>query len=160
MVKMDQDWQEHMDRRHGPDRRRRWVQSLKSLLIYRRRRYLRRKTDRRGRKLFDYYHPSLLPFIAAVLLFSVVDALLTLYSIGHGAVALNPMMAFFIERGDLFFIAAKYTATALSVFTVVLVNYFFIKHHNIYARHLLLFFAMGFSIVIVWELVLAFRFVL
>ena len=58
------------------------------------------------------------------------------------------------------FLMAKYTLTAFSVFTVVIFNYYFFRHLRIFTRNLLHFFTLGFALVIVWELVLAFRYVL
>jgi hypothetical protein len=75
-------------------------------------------------------------------------------------VELNPVMAFFIEMGSMPFLAAKYSLTAFSVLTVVIFNYFFIRHLKIVTRNLLHFFTLGFALVIIWELVLTFRYVL
>lgn len=156
---MDQTWQGDIDRRSDSDRRRKGIPALKPLLTYRRRRNLRRASDRRGLALLDYYHPSLLIPIILILVLSVVDALLTLFLMDNGAVELNPVMAFFIELGSLPFLMAKYTLTAFSVCTVVVFNYYFLRHLKMFARNLLHLFTLGFGFVIVWELVLAFRYV-
>lgn len=157
---MDQTWQGDMDRRSGSDRRHKGISALRSLLIYRRRRNLRRESDRRGLALLDYYHPSLFLSIILVLVLSVIDAFLTLYLMDHGAIELNPVMAFFIELGSLPFILAKYCLTAFSVLIVVIFNYYFFRHLRIFTRNLLHLFTLGFSLVIVWEIVLTFRNVL
>ena len=159
-MEMDQVWQGEWDRRSDSDRRCKGIAALKSLLTYRRRRTLRRASDRRGLVLLDYYHPSLLISIILVLVLSAIDALLTLFLMEHGAVELNPVMAFFIELGNLPFVIVKYTLTAFSVCIVVILNYFFFQHLKIFTRGLLHFFALGFALVIVWELVLTFRYVL
>ena len=159
-MKMDQVWQGDMDRRSVSDRRRKGIAALKSLLTYRRRRNLRRASDRRRLALLDYYHPSLLLSIILVLVLSAIDALLTLFLMDYGAVELNPVMAFFIELGSLPFLIVKYTLTAFSVCIVVIFHYVFLRHLKIFTRDLLHFFSLGFGLVIVWELVLAFRYVL
>ena len=161
MVKMDQAWQGDKDHRSGLDRRRKGgFASLKALFVYRRRRTLRRASDRRGLVLMDYYHPPLLISIVLILVLSVVDAFLTLFLMEHGAIELNPVMAFFIELGSLPFLMAKYSLTAFSVITVVLFNYVFFSYLKIFTRDLLHLFTLCFSLVIVWELVLTFRYVL
>jgi len=160
MMKMDQVWQGAMDRRSDSDRRRRGLPSLKSLMMYRRRRYLRRESDRRGLALLDYYHPPLLISIILVLVLSVIDAMLTLMLMDHGAVELNPVMAFFIELGSVPFFVFKYCLTAFSVCIVVVFNYYFFRHLKIYTGYLLQFFSLCFAAVIIWELFLTFRYVL
>lgn len=110
--------------------------------------------------MLDYYHPALLLSIILVLVLSGVDALLTLFLMDYGAVELNPVMAFFIELGSLHFVLAKYSLTAFSVFIVVIFNYYFFRHLKIFTRDLLHFFSLGFAVVIIWELVLTFRYVL
>jgi hypothetical protein len=160
MVKMDQAWQGDMDRRSSLDRRRKGIPSIRSIIVYRRRRYLRRASDRRGLALFDYYHPPLLLSIILILVLSVVDAFLTLFLMDYGAVELNPIMAFFIELGNLPFFAAKYALTVFFVCTVVIFNYYFFRNLKIFTRDLLHIFSLGFAMVIVWELFLAFRYVI
>lgn len=159
-MKMDQVWKGGNDRRRNLDRRRKGIGRLKSLFLYRRRRNLRRASDRRGLVLMDYYHPPLLLSIILILVLSVVDAFLTLFLMDHGAVELNPVMAFFIELGSLPFLMAKYALTSFSVITVVICHYVFFRYLKIFTRDLLHLFTLGFSLVIVWEIVLAFRHVL
>ena len=110
--------------------------------------------------MLDYYNPALLLSVILVLVLSGVDALLTLFLMDYGAVELNPVMAFFIELGSLPFFLAKYSLTAFSVFIVVIFNYYFFRHLKIFTRDLLHFFSLGFTVVIIWELVLTFRYVL
>ena len=157
--KMDLLWQGDMDRRRNSNRRRKRMPTLQSLFTFRRRRHLRRASDRRSFVLLDYYHPPLMVSVVLVLVLSVIDALLTLFLMAHGAVELNPVMGFFLKFGTVPFILAKYSLTAASVITIVVLNYFFIRHLKLVTRNLLHFFAAGFALVIVWELVLTFRYV-
>lgn len=108
----------------------------------------------------DYYHPPLLISITLILLLSVADAFLTLFLMDHGAIELNPFMAFFIELGSLPFLMVKYILTAFSVITVVICNYVFFRYLKIFTRDLLHLFTLAFSLVIVWEIILTFRYVL
>jgi hypothetical protein len=148
-----------LDRRTGRDRRQRRWPTLKSLFANRRRRSVRRKMDRRRLVILDYYHPPLMISILLILVLSIADAVLTLFLLDHGAVELNPVMAYFIQLGKGMFILAKYLFTAASVLIVVLLNYILIRHLNIFTRNLLHFFAGAFALVIAWELFLTFRFV-
>lgn len=48
-------------------------------------------------------------------LLNVVDAFFTIYWIGNGAIELNPLMAFFINLGTLYFLIVKIPLAAVMV---------------------------------------------
>lgn len=147
------------NRRKGPDRRQSRQLSLRSLFNNRRRRSIRRQTDQQGIVLLDSYHSSLMVPIVLVLGLSVLDAFFTLFLLDHGAVELNPIMAFFIQLGVSVFITAKYLITVVSVVIVVLLNYVVIARLKLRVSFLLTCFAAGFALLISWELFLVMRFV-
>ena len=97
--------------------------------------------------------------VIIVLLLSIGDAMMTLFLIDHGAIELNPVMAFFLSFGAVPFFTAKYLFTSMSVVTIVVLNYVFIRHLRIVTRDLLHYFALGFTLVIVWEFVLTVRYI-
>ncbi len=148
-----------IDRRSGTDRRRRRLLSLKAAFAYRRRRELRRAEDRRRIVLLDQYSASILVLIALILVLSVADALLTLFLLDHGAVELNPVMAYFIQISPLVFMVAKYLITTLSLIIILTLNYAGIQRLSFHAHHLFKCFAGCFVAVIVWEIFLIVRFV-
>jgi Domain of unknown function (DUF5658) len=148
------------ERRSGKDRRRGGFPSFRDLLTHRRRRQLRRTDDRRKIVLFDHYGASIVFMVIAILLLSIVDAVLTLFLLSHGAVELNPVMAYFLHIGTAAFLLVKYGMTAVSVMIVLLLNYVFVRHLKLHARSLLNYFAGMFALVVVWELFLVVRYVL
>jgi hypothetical protein len=148
-----------IDRRSGHDRRH-GVPSLKNIWTRRRRRQLRRTDDRKKIVLFDHYSRSIVIIVVAILLLSVLDAFLTLYLIDHGAIELNPVMAYFLDINTSIFLIVKYTLTAMSVVIILLLNYAFVKYLNLRARSLLNYFAGIFILVVTWEIFLVARYVL
>jgi hypothetical protein len=149
-----------IERRSGNDRRKRRIPTFSELLTRRRRHQLRRKEDRRRIVLFDRYSRSVVLMVMVILVLSITDALLTLFLLDHGAVELNPIMAFFLEIGATTFMMVKYALTALSVSIILVLNYAFVRHLNLQARTLLNYFAGLFALVVVWELFLVARYVL
>lgn len=147
-----------IERRSGIDRRKTRLGGIRRLFFRGRRCNLRRADDRRKLALLDHYSPRILAIIVAILLLSLVDAVLTLVLISHGAVELNPVMAFFLSKGDSAFVIAKYLLTAISVTIVVLINYVFIRIFRSHVKDLLIYFAGCFALVVAWELFLVVRY--
>ncbi len=150
---------EMTERRGRQDRRKSRLPALKSLFGNRRRRQVRRQSDRRGLVLLDHYGGSVIVPAFAVLGLSLADALLTLFLLSHGAMELNPVMDFFLRLGPTPFLLAKYSITAFSVLIIILLNYVFIHRLKLHVRDLLGFFAGGFALVIGWEIFLVVRYV-
>ena len=148
-----------VERRSGRDRRQKRLPSLKEMMLYRRRRQPRRQEDRRKFVLLDQYGTSIGMACIVVLLLSVTDAFLTLFLLSHGAVELNPVMAYFIEINAYAFVSAKYILTTASVLIVLMLNYVFMRKLRLHARHLLHYFALIFALIVVWELYLVMRIV-
>jgi hypothetical protein len=148
-----------IERRSGIDRRKTRFGGIRRLVFSGRRSNLRRADDRRKLAILDHYSPRIFAIIVATLLLSLVDALLTLVLISNGAVELNPVMAFFLSKGDSTFVIAKYLLTSISVTIVVLINYVFIRIFRAHVRDLLIYFAGCFALVVAWELFLMVRYV-
>ena len=86
-----------------------------------RRRRNRRETDPRRNYFVDRGENLWQTGLVAILLFVVIDALSTLHIIGQGGAEANPIMAWFLARGTLYFILAK-VAPALAGFAVLTVG--------------------------------------
>lgn len=157
---MNQPQVQPSDARTGRDRRRNRLPSLRALLCHPRRRQLRRSADRRRIVLLDWYGNSLLLPVMLVLLLSAADAVFTLFLLNHGAQEVNPLMAYFIEKGPMVFMGVKYGLTAIAVSVVVLLNYMFVPFLKMFMRDMLKIFAGAFAAVIAWQLFLTFRYVL
>ena len=147
-----------IERRSGIDRRKARLGGIRQLLFNGRRSNLRRADDRRKLALLDHYSPKIFAIIVAILLLSLVDAVLTLVLISHGAVELNPVMAYFLSKGDSTFLIVKYLLTSISVTIVALINYVFIRIFRSHVRDLLVYFAGCFALVVAWELFLMVRY--
>jgi type IV secretory pathway TrbL component len=147
-----------IERRSGIDRRESRIGGIRRLFFSGKRRNLRRADDRRKLALLDYYSPRIFAIIVAILFLSLTDAVLTLVLISHGAVELNPVMAYLLAKGDTTFLIVKYLLTAISVSIVALINYVFIRIFRTHVRNLLVYFAGCFALVVAWELFLMVRF--
>jgi Domain of unknown function (DUF5658) len=153
-VKQKNQHEKIKDRRSGFDRRFKQSPSLKELFIHRRRDHLRREDDRHKVVLFDRYSGSDMRIVIAILLLSIIDAFLTIFLLSHGAVELNPIMAYFLNINALSFILVKYGLTALSVITIVILHYTVIRYFRLPTRYLLDCFAGIFALVVAWEIFL------
>ena len=111
------------DRRSGNDRRDRKRFNIRELFVYGRRENIRRQEDIREIFHVDRYSTALFGAIVAILFLSVMDAFLTLFLIDHGAVEINPLMAYYLNIGPLTFIVVKYLLTSLSVFVNVTTSF-------------------------------------
>lgn len=147
-------WDGITERRSGHDPRKGGWKSIRNLFYYRRRRLVRRAEDRRRIVFLDYYSGAILISAVVVLLLSLTDGFLTLFLLSHGAVEMNPVMAYFLQFGAEAFLIAKYVLTAIPVLIVAILNYTFIRRLNIFTRSLFKYFAVGFAAVIAWELIL------
>jgi hypothetical protein len=143
-----------VERRSGIDRRTKRFGDWRWFLKTGRRRQVRRRSDRTQLHALDYYPFKLFFMLVAVLLLSIVDALLTLWLVGNGAVEINPVMAYYLDLGPSAFMAIKYFITAASVVLVVVLNYVFVRFLGLGFGSLLNVFAGCFFMVVVWELFL------
>ena len=147
-------------KRSTTDRRLKRFGGLRWLFTPGRRRHVRRKSDRNRVNILDYYPPKWFYFLVATLLLSVVDAFLTLWLIDHGAVELNKIMAYYLNKGPYIFISVKYFLTAAAVTITVLISHAFFRSFRIRSEYMLMVFFSFFACVVVWELYLIVRLVI
>jgi hypothetical protein len=102
---------EALDRRRGPDRRRQGIRALWYGSFNPRRRGSRRNGERRISSV-DWHDPQWLAVAMLIVLFSCVDAFLTLTLIDHGAYEVNPFMAPLVGGSALAFAMVKIGLTA------------------------------------------------
>jgi len=140
--------------RFGVDRRRKTIPALRYLVAGGRRRGVRRVEDKQRLIILDRYSPHLLKAIVGILFLSLLDAILTLSLIEHGATEINPVMAFFLKEGPLIFTGVKYLLTSLAVVIFLLVNHNVLPRTRFRMSHLFSFAIASFAIVVVWEIVL------
>jgi hypothetical protein len=142
------------DLRVRADRRRRTFPTLRYLLAGGRRRGVRRAQDRERIVVFDRYSPRLFGSIMGILFLSLLDAVLTIYLIEHGATELNPVMDYFLKKGPLLFTVAKYALTCVAVVILLLVVNSVVPRSKFRAHRLFPYALIAFGSVIVWEIML------
>jgi len=146
-----------MERRSSRDRRQSQISIFKKLFYRGLRESTRRAEDRNGIIVFDRYKPSLVVSIIIVLSLSLLDALLTLILLSHGAKELNPVMRYYLNHGTLAFIFVKYGLTVLPMFIILFANEALIDRYRIGAGNLFHVFAAFFGGVVIWEVFLLTR---
>jgi hypothetical protein len=146
-----------VDRRSGEDRRTRGGFTFKSLFYNGKREEIRRQEDYRRVFFLDRYSTTIFAAIMAVLFLSIMDALLTLILIDHGAKELNPVMAFFLEIEPKIFMTVKYLLTCTSLVIILIFRNVFVRCVKIYSSTLFSVFIGVFMTVIAWELFLIYR---
>ena len=144
----------YKDKRRGIDRRTNNKARLKYLLFNGRRERFRRDEDKGKAFIFDRYNHKFFLAITAILILSILDAVLTLVVIQRGASELNPVMAYFLEHGTLTFIVAKYVLTSIGVLILLIFKNVFLTKLKMYTHSLFPCVIFVFSIVIAWELFL------
>ena len=143
-----------MDRRSGNDRRKQARINMRMLAGDGSRRNIRRQEDK-GRIFFvDQYSPMLFVAIMAILFLCVLDALLTLYLLNHGAYETNPAMAYLLNIGPYAFYITKYAITIIATFGMFLLRGIVIQKLNVTVHSLLYFIAGLYLVVVAWELYL------
>ena len=147
---------DHAEKRCGRDRRTHQFPKWRYLLFSGRRAKARRKEDLHRTFYFDRYSSNLFAAIVAILMLSVLDALLTLYLIDNGSTELNPVMSYFIDYGPFVFMGAKYFLTCTGVIILLLFRNVLRKRSITHAQHLFSYIIVAFSTVIAWELYLIF----
>jgi hypothetical protein len=140
------------DRRSGIERRKSSGLNLRSLIYGGNRIQIRRQDDRERIFFVDQYSPKLFIAIVVVLFLCVIDALLTLFLIGHGAYETNPILACLLDVGPYTFFIPKYVVTIVAISGLLILKNTGIRHFNISTRQLLFFIAGLYSIVVAWEL--------
>lgn len=147
---------DYAEKRSGTDRRTRQFPKWRYLLFSGRRAKARRKEDMNRTFYFDRYSSNLFAAIVAILLLSVLDALLTLYLLDNGSMELNPVMSFFIKYGPFVFMMAKYFLTCLGVIILLLFRNVLRKRSITHTQHVFSYTIGAFTTVIAWELYLIF----
>ena len=145
------------DRRSDVDRRVNRRFTLKSLFVWGRREEIRRLDDKGKIFLADRYSTTIFAAIVLILFFSVIDGLLTLILLGHGAKEINPLMAYLLEIEPMLLMTVKYLFTCASLVIFLIYRNVFLQRIKIYSSTLFSIFICIFVTVIMWELFLLSR---
>jgi len=142
--------------RSGIDRRKRKPPLFSKYWLTGRRGAPRRKKDREKPQRVDRYNPKILGIILVIISLSIIDAIFTLNLVNLGAKEINPLLAFYLERGPLFFFIIKYFLTCASVIILLFSKDFYIFRNKVKARVLFFLVPIPFILVIQWQLYLIF----
>ena len=146
-----------IERRSGYDRRQQTAIIFRLFKGEGNRKTIRRQEDRDRIFLADQYSPLLFATICTILFLCVIDALLTLFLINHGAYEIIPIMAFLMKIGPYTFFIFKYALTCIVMFGLFLFRKVVIIKLNVSAHSLLHLLAWIYVSVIVWELYLVYN---
>jgi len=142
---------EYIEKRLNKDRRKTAAPRARFLFRGGRRENIRRQADKN--KLFwaDRYSQHLFAAIVIILFLSVTDALLTLLLMEHGAVEVNPIMAYYLNIGPYAFLIVKYLLTCVALFLLLICQNIFLRTLKIYTRSLFYVIMAAFISVILWQ---------
>ena len=143
-----------LSHRSGKDRRTKSGFNIRSLLFGGKRKTIRRQEDIKRILYVDHYSPGLFFTIVFILFLSVVDSLLTLSLLNHGAYETNPVMAYFLEIGPYTFFTFKYLITILSLIILLMCRNVVLRIIKLSARSVLYLFVLFYLGVVGWELYL------
>jgi hypothetical protein len=102
----------------------------------------------------ETHSPKTLALILLIVLLSVTDAYLTLDLISRGAVELNPIMAYYLNHGDLAFFGMKYLLTCASIIVVLIIKDLYLFRTRVQGKILFAFHFIVLISVVQWELYL------
>ena len=89
-----------------------------------------------------------------IILLTVLDAFFTLDLVSRGGEELNPIMAYYLERGPLTFFAVKYLLTWASLTVILTLKEGTFFRARIQRKSLLWLFIIALALVVQWELVM------
>jgi hypothetical protein len=144
------------ERRCGLDRRKGKLFIPSTHWLTGKRETARRGEDRQKPYKIDIYSSKVFAAILVVILLSVLDAMLTLLLMSHGAVEINPVMAYFLSHGAIVFFGVKYLLTCTCLILVLLNKNAYLFGTKMRAKTLFVLFVIPFALVVHWELFLIF----
>jgi len=144
-------------RRSGNDRRKQTGITVRMLAGDGNRRIIRRHEDQGRIFLVDRYSPVLFVTIAGILFLCVIDALLTLFLLNHGAQEANPIMVYLLSLGSYAFFVPKFILTIVATICLFLFRGVVVKKLNISTHSLLYLLAWIYVAVVTWELYLVYN---
>jgi len=144
---------EKADRRLVPDRRKQLTPFIsKYRFIGGQRRTIARKGDKKKYIFVDWYSPQLFITLLFLLILSVLDAYFTLSLMkGHGMAEVNPIMALYLECGEMSFIICKFLITTVSIFIFCLCSDFFIAKLSLASSVIMYFTVVSYELNILYK---------
>lgn len=143
-----------LSNRSGKDRRYKSGFNFRSFLFGGKREKIRRQEDTKRIFYVDHYSTGLFFTVVSILFLSVIDALLTLSLLNHGAYEVNPLMSFFLEFGPYTFFVSKYLLTIIPAICLLMFRNIDLRMIKISTRSVLHIMAVFYIVVVAWELYL------
>jgi hypothetical protein len=144
-------------RRSGNDRRKQTRITVRMLAGDGNRKIIRRHEDQGRIFLVDHYSPVLFVTIVGILFLCVIDAILTLFLLNHGAHEANPIMAYLLSLGSYAFFVPKFVLTIVATICLFMFRGVVVQKFNISTHSLLYFLAWIYVAVVTWELYLVYN---
>jgi len=144
------------NRRSGIDRRKQTGITLRMFVGDGARTTIRRQEDQGPIYLVDQYSPVLFVTIVGIVFLCVIDTLLTLFLLDHGAYESNPLMAFLLNFGPYVFFIPKFAMTIIGTFCLFMFRGVVIRKLNLTTHSFLYLAAWIYVAVVAWELYLVY----
>ncbi len=145
------------ERRSGYDRRHKKLGILSKYWLTGRRAGVRREEDKQRAYRIDRHSSRTLAVILLIVMLSIIDAILTLHLVDHGATELNPVMNYYIGHGPLAFFWVKYLLTWAAIIIILTNKTAYLFNTKFQVKILFVVFLVPFVLVIQWELYLLFN---
>jgi len=143
-----------LSNRSGKDRRNKSGFNIRSFFFGGKREIIRRQKDTKRIFYVDHYSSGLFFTIVSILFLSVIDALLTLSLLNHGAYETNSVRAFFLKFGPYTFFISKYLLTIIPLVCLLMFRNVVLRIIKISTRSILYFIVVVYLAVVGWELYL------
>ena len=145
------------ERRSGCDRRKQIGLNMRTFAGNGKRITIRRQEDKDRIFFADQYGPVIFFTMVGMLFLCVMDAILTLYLLKHGASAMNTLSSLLLNKGPHAFLLSKYALTMVAAFFLFLFRCVVAQKWNLSTHTILYFLAWGYAAVVGWELYLVYH---
>jgi hypothetical protein len=142
------------ERRSGLDRRRAKTPFYSIYCLTGRRSAVRREQDMQRPHIIDLHSSKTFATILFIILLSILDAFFTLDLVSRGAVEINPVMAYYLNRSPFAFFGIKYLLTCASIILILSIKNVYLFKTRVQAKIVFVFFGIALALVIQWELYL------
>jgi hypothetical protein len=145
---------DRQERRERSERRKTPTTIWNSLSGSGSRRGLRRDDESAAAHFVDLFPAHLLALIVALLILSIVDAVITLELIDSGCDEINPLMACLLERGPMAFLVGKFLLTATGLPLLVVFKNFSLFGSRLRVGHLIPVFVILYVLLLSYQVAL------
>jgi hypothetical protein len=145
------------ERRSGFDRRKHAGLNMRTFVGNGARVTIRRQEDKDRIFFVDQYSPVLFATIVAILFLCVIDAILTLCLLNHGAYEINPLMSYLLKIGPYAFLVFKYVLTMIATVCLLIFRGVVVQKLKTSIHTILFLLAWAYLAVVGWELYLVYN---